>query len=158
MPRTIWKKWLDRNPDTRVLSLETGYSRDYRPGRPYASYFKSPDLMFPALVNDDRLAAKDYVFALRLENEEKAWSLGLFEHQPVLNDTIGVRDIVLIGDPETRTVRAYSSNGLVFTPDGNSPAMLRSGNDTWQITEDALVGPDDRRLDRLPGHIAYWFA
>ena len=155
---TTWKKWLDRNPDTRVLSLETGYSRDYRPGRPYASYFKSPDLMFPALVNDDRLAAKDYVFALRLENEEKAWSLGLFEHQPVLNDTIGARDIVLIGDPETRTVRAYSSNGLVFTPDGNSPAMLRSGNDTWQITEDALVGPDDRRLDRLPGHIAYWFA
>lgn len=155
---TTWKKWLDRNPDTRVLSLETGYSRDYRPGRPYAAYFNSPDLMFPALVNDNRLAAKDYVFALRLENAEKAWSLDLFDDQPVLNDSIGARDIVLIGDPETRTVRAYSSNGLVFTADEDNPANLRTGNGTWQIGEDALVGPNGQRLDRLPGHIAYWFA
>lgn len=155
---TTWKKWLDRNPDTRVLSLETGYSRDYRPGRPYAAYFNSPDLMFPALVNDNRLAAKDYVFALRLENAEKAWSLDLFDDQPVLNDSIGAQGIVLIGDPETRTVRAYSSNGLVFTPDEDNPAILRTGNGTWQIGEDALVGPNGQRLDRLPGHIAYWFA
>lgn len=155
---TTWAKWLARNPDTRVLSLETGYSRDYRPGRPYASYFNSPDLMFPALVNDDRLVAKDYVFALRLEDEEKAWSLDLFDDQPVLNDTIGAQKIVLIGDPDSRTVRAYGSGGISFTADDSDPAILRAGGNTWQITENALVGPDDRRLERLPGHIAYWFA
>lgn len=155
---TTWKKWLTRNPDTRVLSLETGYSRDYRPGQPYASYFNSPDLMFPALVTDDRLAAKDYVFALRLEDTEKAWSLDLFKDQPVINDTIGAHEIVLIGDPDSRTVRAYGSGGIPFAADASDPEVLRAGSDIWKITEDALVGPDDRRLVRLPSHIAYWFA
>ena len=27
----------------------------------------------------------------------------------------------------------------------------------WQITEDALVGPDGQTLGRLGGHLAYWF-
>lgn len=155
---TTWEKWRTRNPETRVLSLNTGHQRDYRPGKPYAAYFNSPDLMFPALVNDTRLAAKDYVFALRMEDVEKAWSVELFEDKPVLNDTIGDRKIVLIGDPESRTVRAYNSDGIEFAAHADAPETLVSGDDTWKITEDALIGPDDRQLTRLPGHIAYWFA
>jgi len=27
----------------------------------------------------------------------------------------------------------------------------------WEITEEALVGPDGERLDRISGHLAYWF-
>jgi hypothetical protein len=26
------------------------------------------------------------------------------------------------------------------------------------VTEDALIAESGQRLDRLPGHIAYWFA
>jgi len=28
----------------------------------------------------------------------------------------------------------------------------------WRITEEALVSGGNKRLSRLPGHIAYWFA
>ncbi len=28
----------------------------------------------------------------------------------------------------------------------------------WRVEEAALVGPDGTRLERLPGHVAYWFA
>ena len=45
---TRWGDWRDRHPQTKVLSLETGYARDYRPGKPYGAYFASPELMFPA--------------------------------------------------------------------------------------------------------------
>ena len=155
---TTWKKWLARNPKTRVLSLETGHKRDYWSGKPYATYFDSPDLMFPARVSDTRLAAKDYVFALRLGDVEKAWSVDLFTDQPVPNDVIGDREIVLIGDPESRTVRAYESGGLEFGADSQDAEALVAGTDTWHITEDALVAEGQRRLARLPGHIAYWFA
>ena len=155
---TSWQKWRARHPDTAVLSLETGYDRDYTPGKPYAPYFNSPDLMFPARVNDTRLGAKDYVYALRLGDNEKAWSLALFEDNPVLNDRIGPRQVVLVGDPETRTVRAYASDGLEFAAHSTDPDVLVSTAGGFRITEDALVGTDERRLERLPGHIAYWFA
>ncbi|MCZ6455200.1 MAG: DUF3179 domain-containing (seleno)protein, partial [Alphaproteobacteria bacterium] len=44
---TTWRNWLAKHPETKVLSLDTGFIRDYRPGRPYGEYFASPDTMFP---------------------------------------------------------------------------------------------------------------
>ncbi|NIA70003.1 DUF3179 domain-containing protein [Pelagibius litoralis] len=154
---TSWSAWRDANPDTKVLSLETGHQRDYRPGAPYGTYFSSPNLMFPALVEEEKLQAKDYVFALRSSGTEKAWPLTRFTGGQVINDEAGILDLVLIGDEATRTVRAYRRDGQTFEQ-GESPAELRSGETVWKVTEEALVGPDGEQLARLPGHIAYWFA
>ncbi|MEK9832492.1 MAG: DUF3179 domain-containing protein [Rhodospirillaceae bacterium] len=155
---TSWTKWLARHPDTTVLSIDTGFDRDYTPGRPYGPYFESPDLMFPARVHDERLAAKDYVFALRLGEAEKAWALDLFADNPVLNDTIEGRTIVLVGYPASRTVRAYEAGGRAFGAHSSEPESLVSTGGSWRITEAALVAADGETLPRLPGHIAYWFA
>ena len=154
---TTWSSWLATHPETKVLSLNTGYSRDYTPGRPYGGYFTSPQLMFPALVDDEKLAAKDYVFALRNGREEKAWPLSVFEDSAVLNDRVADRPVVLIGDASTRTVRAFDSGDRTFAPTADS-AVVMAGGQNWQVTEDALVADDGTRLERLPGHIAYWFA
>lgn len=158
-PVTIatWADWKTRNPTTRVLSLDTGHRRDYRPGKPYGDYFASPSLMFPAVVDDKRLAPKDFVFALRSSGTEVAWSLKLFEGGAVINDKAGIIDLVLIGNAATRTVRAYRSEGLQFEK-GATPGVVVAAGETWQVGEDALVSPSGRRLARLPGHVAYWFA
>ena len=155
---TSWKRWLSRHPDTKVLSLETGHLRDYTPGRPYSTYFNSPDLMFPALALDQRLAPKDFVFALRVAEHEKAWPLSAFKENRVINDTLGDLDLVLIGEAASRTVRAYRADGHDFAASGEPPDSVVSGVETWRIEEDALVGPNGERLARLPGHIAFWFA
>lgn len=154
---TSWAKWRARHPQTKVLSIETGYARDYTPGRPYGTYFDSPDLMFPALVPSDTLAAKDYVFALRDAGIHKAWSLALFEGGAVVNGTLAGREVVLIGDAASRTVRAYESDGRQFTR-GDDPWTPTAQGESWRADEDALVGPTGARLPRLSGHIAYWFA
>ena len=63
---TTWRNWLATHPETKVLSLETGYRRDYGPGVVYNDYFASPDLMFPAIVrNEEEVKRKDYVFGIR---------------------------------------------------------------------------------------------
>ena len=156
---TSWRNWLARHPTTKVLSLFTGFTRDYRPGKPYAKYFASPDLMFPALVPDKRLKPKDHVFVLRDGANEKAWAVADFTDRKVINDTVGTLDVVLIGDAATRTVRAYRRDGRAFDAVEGDAATLTSGDgEIWQITEDALTGPNEARLARLPGHIAYWFA
>jgi len=152
-----WGDWRRDHPDTTVLDIETGHSRDYSPGAAYADYFGSANLMFPTIVDQSKLKQKDYVFALRSALIEKAWPLSLFGGGAVVNDTAGVLDLVLVGDEATRTVRAYRSDGLVFEK-GASLSELREGGNIWRVTEDALIGPDGRTLGRLPGHIAYWFA
>ncbi len=155
---TSWKNWLDRHPDTKVLSLETGHARDYTPGQPYGKYFASPDLMFPALVADTRLKPKDYVFVLRAGEHEKSWPLSEFAGGRVINDGVGDLDVVLIGDAATRTVRAYDAGGLNFAAAAGSLQSVVANGEAWRVDEDSLVNANQRRLARLPGHVAYWFA
>jgi len=154
---TSWGSWRERHPGTKVLSIDTGFKRNYIPGRPYGTYFSSPDLMFPALVDNKTLEAKDYVFALRSSGADKAWPLTLFKEKPVINDSAGVLSLTLVGDPETRTVRAYRTEGQAFEA-GASDGVLGLDGETWKVTEAALVGPGGEKLHRLPGHVAYWFA
>ncbi len=155
---TSWANWKAQNPDTTVLSLNTGHQRDYSPGRPYGTYFASPDLMFPARVDNKELQAKDFVFALRSTQLDKAWRLSDFEGGKVINDVAGVADIVLIGDAATRSVRAYHRDGRTFSKGGETNTLNSDDGALWTITEEALIGPDEEQLTRLPGHIAFWFA
>ena len=155
---TSWAAWRAAHPATRVLSLDTGHSRDYGSGAVYAAYFASPELMFPTRVDETRLKGKDYVFGMRDVAAAKAWPLAAFEGGRVINDRIGRRDIVLIGDAATRSVRAYDRGDRTFEAGIGDGALRGPDGGLWRIEESALVGPDGTRLDRLPGHVAYWFA
>ncbi len=113
---TSWQRWRDRHPDSKVLSMETGFIRDYGPGVVYRDYFASAELMFPAVVDQRRFRQKDYVFGIRDVGRAKAWPLAAFAGGAVINDAIGPRELVLIGDQATRTVRAYERRGQIFEP------------------------------------------
>lgn len=152
-----WRDWLARHPETRVLSLDTGHVRDYTPGAPYGHYFASPRLMFPALVPDDGRPLKDRVFGVRTAGSAKAWPLEDFRAMPVINDTIGLTDVVVVGDAVGGTARAYRRDGRTFAP-GPAADRLLAGGEAWEVTEEALVGPGGDRLPRLAGHVAFRFA
>lgn len=153
-----WQDWLAAHPDTTALSLHTGFDRDYRPGRAYGEYFASPDLMFPVVVRDRRLAPKDRIFVLRDGANEMAWALSLFRGGAVIHDRVGPRDVVLIGNAQTETVRAYESGGRTFVATEEDRSRVKSDGAGWAVTEAALTGPGGESLARLPGHVAYWFA
>ncbi len=150
-----WDAWKAANPGTTVLALETGYRRDYGSGVVYRDYFASPDLMFPALA-DKRLRNKDYVFGIQRFGAAKAWPLAAFARQPVLNDRVGDLDIVLLGDADSRSVRAYERGTRRFKAAG--AGLTDGGGAAWRVTEAALVGPDGTELARVAGQISYWFA
>jgi Protein of unknown function (DUF3179) len=155
---TTWKAWRAAQPGTKVLSLDTGFRRDYGSGVVYADYFASPDLMFPAFVRSDaRLKQKDYVFGIRELDVARAWPLSTFDRERVINDSFAGRPVVLIGNEKTRTVRAYERGRNIFSTGGNETSLKSSGK-IWQITEDALKGPGGEKLDRIAGHLAFWFA
>ena len=163
---TTWGEWRTQYPKSQVLDPNTGFERDYRPGQPYGKYFKSPTLMFPTLTNDRQLNQKEQVFGLRLSGANRAWPLKDFKGGSVINDKIGVLNVVLIGDAKTRSVRAYRRDHHNFTKIPNNTTsrqkpklnVILSNDHKWQVYETHLAGPNGEKLTRLPGHLAYWFA
>ncbi len=153
---TTWSAWKADNPDTRILSLQTGHRRDYGSGVVYRDYFASDQLMFPTNVDQKRHRQKDYVFGIREFGGAKAWPLKAFRNRRVINDAMQGKPLVLIGDAKSRSVRAYERGALTFKTAGNG--LLSSDGVRWQIGEEALTAADGRSLPRVAGHIAYWFA
>ena len=154
---TSWREWRTRHPDTQVLSLDTGHVRDYTPGAPYSHYFNSPDLMFPARADEKTRPIKDYVFGIRTAGGAKAWPVEDFRSHPVINDAVGLANVVLIGNAATRTVRAYLRGDMTFEQNSSRDQLIANG-ESWNVTEDSLVGPGGKKLPRVAGHVAFWFA
>ena len=74
----------------------------------------------------------------------------------MVNDQVGLLDVVLVGKAAGGGVRAYEAQGRTFRRDG--PDRLAAADGTWAVTEAALTGPGGRSLARLPGHVGYRFA
>ena len=155
---TTWREWLRLHPDTLVLDVNTGYHRDYTPGRPYGPYYASPDTMFLVSPRSPRLDTKDVVFVLRLPHAAKVYPLAALARAPILHDTAAGTDVVLVSDTQTRTVRAFQRDGVVFTAGPGAATVVDASGQPWEVEEDGLVHrASGRRLPRLAGHMAYWF-
>ncbi len=155
---TTWRQWRADHPDTKVLSLNTGYRREYYPGAAYGAYFASPDTMFPVWQRSRLLPAKSFVFALNVNESPKAYPLAVLEKERVTNDTLGGMDVVLVSDATGRTVRAYRRDGHTFRAGPDDRTVIDERGASWDVAEDALEADGVAQpLPRLPGHIAYWF-
>ena len=160
---TTWGEWLTEHPDTTVISNDTGvYPADfYTPEEDFASIYYSyrtdPGTMFPVAGIGDGLPIKEQVFGLTFNGESRAYQRSVLRHFPVLNDTVGSQDAVII-TVAGGGVRAYERDGREFQigPGG----QLQDDRDLeWKVLEEALENASDpaERLERLPSRDAYWF-
>ena len=172
---TTWEDWLAQHPDTTVLDLRTGYARPYVPGAAYGSYFDDGDTMFPVWNRSDVVGTKEFVYGLRIGGDRKAYPLAAIADEQVVNDSVGERPVVLVapqgevitsGESQMIGPVAYSSGGEVrafergdetFAPGPALDSLIDGEGEEWRVTKEALLGPDGRRLERINGHLAYWF-
>ncbi len=160
---TTWEEWLEQNPDTTVLSLETGHRRQYlHPSdqqAAYYDYFNSPDVMFPAYLQDERLADKQRVHALRFFGAASAYPIDILAAELVVNDVVGPQEVVIVANPEAMSARTYDPMGHTFEPGTSPTQVIDEMGAAWRLTEEALVREDDASqiLPRLPGHDSFWF-
>ena len=165
---TTWEDWLEIHPDTTVLSIDTGVypKRYYEPeGDPRSIYFDyriDPETMFPVPHRSSLLSTKGQVLGLKLDGRSKAYLLNVLLEQPVINDSLGTEDVVVITS-SGGAARAYQRGRYQFAPaetgaEGVTLLTDPQGRE-WRAGEDALVLTEDssQRLERLPGHMAYWF-
>ena len=164
---TDWTSWLEAHPNTSVLSLDTGFQRNYTNGAAYGDYFNSTELMFPSWQQDTALIEnKEMVFALRLQGQAKAYPLETIIPERIVNDRVGQTDVVIIAEatperdffePGGAAVRAYGSMGHTFSTGADDTMLVGDDGRTWEITEEALVSHDGESLGRIGGHLAFWF-
>ena len=95
-------------------------------------------------------AARLALLKERTPDQKEGSQAGKGKFPPDLRNEVAVRG--LIGE-----TRAYERGGYAFSTSNESETLTDEQNRPWQVTEEALVGPDGERLPRLGGHLAYWF-
>ena len=160
---TTWGEWLAEHPDTTVISNDTGVypAEFYTPEEDFSSIYYSyradPGTMFPVAGIDQRLPIKEQVFGLTFSGEARAYQRSALTHSPVLNDTVGGQEVVIV-TVAGGGVRAYERDGREFQIGPEGQLQNQHGRE-WRVFEDALVNASDQseRLERLPSRDAYWF-
>jgi len=156
---TTWGEWKKRHPETAVLSLNTGYRRNYDEGVAYADYFATDDLMFNVPKTDKSLKNKDEILAIRLPDETDenlAISSRFLKKNPVYQSKIGTVEFVVFTD-KSQAHRVYKSNSIRFKDyDASSTAIDDTGR-IWSLSEEKLETANGKELERIPTHNAFWF-
>ena len=152
---TTWQRWKDKYPTTAVLSLNTGYFRNYHRD-PYGSYNpldgyyqpKAPPL-FPSLHQDSRFPPKEVVIGARTEVGAIAFNKAALREKKVMDGQVGERYFTAFYDPALDTAYVYQNpEKKRFTPLENGWFGNREGH--WPAA--------DLPLDPVNGFDAMWFA
>ena len=155
---TTWGEWKKRHPNTQVLSLDTGYQRDYREGVAYKDYFATDKLMFSVPKLDARLKNKEEILAIRsadFPDENLAIRSTFLKEHPIYQDTIGTIPFTVFTDT-SGAHRVFQTGEFDFKQyDGQSTAVDSNGV-SWTIAEHQMVSAHGR-LARLESHNAFWF-
>jgi hypothetical protein len=167
---TTWREWKALHPDTTVLSLDTGYERDYSEGAAYRSYFRTDRLMFGVPKLDKRLKNKEPVLALRLRpaggrDEAGLQALALSarflkkKQNRVFHKPFAGHELVIVTSRDGAN-RVYDAGATRFVGEERDGRLRDATGGYWRLTETALVseagGPSPR--PRLPARRVFWFA
>ncbi len=118
--RTTLGSWVKENPNTMVMTIDTGHDRDYF-RYPYGTYYTNDDLIFP-VRNSEKVQGqiKDIVSYYWEQNSQTPVNefsgihLGIrwkdVEELGSLVKKIGDRTVAVRWDDELQSVRMYEEN------------------------------------------------
>ncbi|MEW6320602.1 MAG: DUF3179 domain-containing protein [Acidobacteriota bacterium] len=158
---TTWGEWRRDHPETTVLSLDTGFERDYGEGAAYREYFRHDRLMFEVPATDNRLKNKDEVVVLRPEvlgegARAVAISVDRLAREPVFAFEAAGRPLVVITSRQGAN-RVYERGAHRFSSTGRDGGVRDAEGRRWTPTAEALVSETGERLAAVPVHRAFWF-
>ena len=163
--QTTWTSWRELHPDTLVLNKDGRYSRDS-----YESYYRGGAAGVLGETNrDGRLKRKELVLGVSLDGVTKAYPFRLLDEQPIVNDSINGRDVLVFFDKSSGTALAYEAmvDGRALTfrmeGDGRGPLAIlvddQTGSTWMAFTGRAVDGElKGMTVDRVTSHLSFWFA
>ncbi|MBL1321816.1 MAG: DUF3179 domain-containing protein [Methylophaga sp.] len=95
LSHTSWQDWQQRYPESLVLSINTGFSRDYSTN-PYQGYDLDNSIWFPVATQDDSHPAKALIIGIKIEGEFKAYPFSELEKSSSeLSDNFAGKDLII---------------------------------------------------------------
>ena len=159
---TNWGTWKALYPNTKVLSLDTGFSRNYAL-YPYGSYRTDQNFfVFSATPLNDALLYKERVHAIISEDESKVYQYRKFRDGKIFKDQFKGNQYLVVGNENL--IYSYelneSQSNLNFEYGfTNTETFFKDdeGN-KWSIFGKALEGPRTGEvLKPSRSVIRYWF-
>jgi len=169
---TSWRTWKKMFPNSRVVSDNTGFRRQYDLF-PYGDYRTNPSLLFPIMHDDKRLPRKERLHGIitdRFAPSAKTYPFSLFENAArAINDVADGQEVVVAGMQSADLYISYSrvaADGTVLTFDikSESPSMfpfdlVDNEGSVWNVLGEAVAGPRaGEKLRPTVSYNAYWFA
>ena len=159
-----WADWREAYPDSRVLSLDTGYHRPYD---------RDPFTQLPQLLNggrfpfpvgeaarDPTLPAGEQVISLVLAGDARAYPIEALAGQVVNDEVGGVPLAVIVDSNGTATALTRQTDDQVLTLAWAEDTLVDEETGTrWTNTGEAISGPlQDTQLELIPARFSFWFA
>jgi hypothetical protein len=111
LENTTWKDWKARYPKTKVLSFDTGHTRNYSQA-PYAGYETSESLYFTVSHQDKRFHPKEITLGLQVNGHFKAYPFSeLSKIESPLSDIIDGKKFIIYFDIESLSGRIENEQG-----------------------------------------------
>ncbi|MGI9175160.1 MAG: DUF3179 domain-containing protein [Rhodothermales bacterium] len=162
-----WAGWRSLHPQTRVISNETGFDRNYR-RYPYGDYesLGNRRLLDSRTAIDERRPPKERVLGIPSGEGGIAFPFGALdatgEPFQVVEETSG-GEVVVFWDKERQAAAAYQralpDRTLSFTVQQGQIMDAETGS-VWRIDGLATAGPlEGTRLEPIAdAYVAFWFA
>ena len=155
---TTWDRWREQNPETTVLSTDTGhaknYSRDpYGTYNPKGGYYTSDSTLFPVLNDDDRYQIKRVFIGARTADGAAAFLKDSIRSKKVMSGAIGDRAVLAVYDDRYDTAFVYENpedRSFDYDPEIPEGSVVAADGTSYAA--------DDLPLTSIVCFDAMWFA
>lgn len=159
-----WGRWKTLHPDTRVVSSQTGYARNYTPsGYPYGAYEDEDNSrLLVDMIIDERRPPKERVLGIPSGADGGvALPFGALRGDTpkrVVTIAVGGTERTVFWSEEARGAMAFETSST-FTVENGQILDERTGS-VWTVDGRAVDG--DRKGEELnrvdEAYVAFWFA
>jgi hypothetical protein len=146
-----------------VLSLDTGFERDYAEGAAYRDYFATDRLMFTVPRTDRRLRNKDEVLALLVSppdggDRRLAFAADYLRRERLAALRFAGRELLVVTTSDGAN-RVYEVGSQRFTRILPDRRLQDAEGRRYTMDEEGLRPEDGDRpvFSRLPARRAFWF-
>ncbi|MFK5958804.1 MAG: DUF3179 domain-containing protein [Lutibacter sp.] len=160
---TNWGTWKKLYPNTKILSLKTGFSRNYD-NYPYGDYKTNNDFfIFTASPSNNALPNKERIYAIIGDGVSKVYQFQKFTNGKVINELFNGKEYLVVGNENL--IYSFELNesqlDLAFEYDFNNSEVFFKDNEgnKWSVFGKAIEGPrTGEQLKASKSVVSYWFA
>lgn len=108
-----WGDWKKVHSDTKVLSRDTGFIRNYDGSNPYGRKgdFTDINLQFPLENKDSRLDDYEIVYGIEVNGKFKAYKKTDVGQKSKIEDVVGEEKVIIEFDKGLKSAKAYEESG-----------------------------------------------